>query len=44
MHNFCKIFALWLVLGSLLIISACAKVSAPVPYEGSSYPHSYPQN
>lgn len=44
MHNFYKIFVLLLVLGSLLVISACAKISAPVPYEGSSYPHSYPQD
>lgn len=25
-------------------LSACGKVSAPVPLEGSGYPHSYPRH
>ena len=26
-----------------LLLSACGKAARPVPYEGSGYPHSYPQ-
>lgn len=26
------------------MLSSCGKLSAPVPIEGSGYPHSYPRN
>ena len=31
------------VLGVLIGLSACGKVSSPVPLEGSGYPHTYPR-
>jgi len=44
MQNFSKLFLILLLLASLLSVSACGKVSAPVAYEGTGYPHSYPRN
>lgn len=29
--------------GILCGVSACGKMSSPVPYEGSGYPHTYPR-
>lgn len=31
------------VMSLILLMSACGKVSAPVPVEGSGYPHTYPR-
>lgn len=42
MHNFYKL-VLFLCLGCAAL-SACGKLAAPSPYEGSGYPHTYPQN
>lgn len=33
-----------LLLAIVANLSACGKVSAPVPLEGSGYPHSYPHH
>lgn len=35
---------MWLfLLAASMALSACGKISAPAPYEGSGYPHSYPR-
>lgn len=44
MQVFIKIGCLTLALFMLLNLSACGKLSAPVPIEGSGYPHSYPRH
>lgn len=31
------------VFSVIILLSACGKVSPPVPMEGSEYPHSYPK-
>lgn len=28
---------------SAVVLSACGKMSAPEPFEGSGYPHTYPK-
>ena len=39
-----KITYVLAVLGLVLSLNACGKVSSPVPLEGSGYPHTYPQH
>lgn len=39
-----KFLTLLFFISALSILSACGKVSDPVPYEGSGYPHSYPRS
>lgn len=40
-----KIWAVLFIFSLLAFgLSACGKVSAPKPYEGSGYPHGYPHN
>lgn len=42
-----KIIKAWIFVFLLIFaanLSACGKVSAPVPLEGSGYPHSYPRH
>lgn len=31
------------VISLIMILSACGKVSEPIPVEGSGYPHNYPR-
>ena len=39
-----KILVMLFLCGVILCgAAACGKMSAPVPYEGSGYPHSYPR-
>ncbi len=41
MKIFAKLFFVLFI--AAFVLSACGKVSAPVPIEGSGYPHSYPR-
>ena len=43
MHFCSKIFYILALMVVLCSVSACGKVSSPVPLEGSGYPHSYPR-
>lgn len=43
MNFFFKIFYIAAFAAFILNVSACGKVSSPVPLEGSGYPHSYPR-
>lgn len=38
-----KAFTILLIFAAVINISACGKMSAPEPYEGSGYPHDYPR-
>lgn len=44
MLTYSKIIFATLLLCSILTVSGCGKVSAPIAIEGSGYPHSYPKN
>lgn len=38
-----KFFAFFVLMAVVLTLASCGKISDPVPYEGSGYPHVYPQ-
>lgn len=38
-----KMIIIFAVFGLLFGLSACGKVSSPVPLEGGGYPHTYPR-
>lgn len=44
MKNLSKLLNAVLLVTIILSISACGKVSAPEPIQGSGYPHTYPRN
>ena len=44
MKNLCKFSCLVLVLLMCFNLVGCGKVSAPMPIEGSGYPHTYPRH
>ena len=39
-----KFFCFIMIVVAAFALSACGKMSNPVPYEGSGYPHSYPRS
>lgn len=39
-----KILCCIMIVAAALALNACGKISAPQPYEGSGYPHSYPRS
>lgn len=43
MKNSIKLLAVLLLTAVVFSLSACGKVSAPEPIEGSGYPHTYPR-
>lgn len=44
MKFFTKLIFMACLSSIILGISACGKVSSPVPIEGSGYPHTYPRH
>lgn len=42
MKNICR-FTVLVTLVAVLALSACGKMAAPSPVEGSGYPHTYPK-
>jgi len=38
-----KMIIVLAILGLMLSLNACGKVSSPIPLEGSGYPHTYPR-
>lgn len=44
MKRFSKFFTFLALTALIISIAACGKISDPIPYEDSGYPHIYPQH